>query len=219
MIMAASPAGPGQAGASAGRIRFPDRPAAGRAPPGPAFRRHGQTRSPALRRLRPGRAADFRRIGGVRPDGGDRDPDMSVALGYVGSRTSGQAGRGRGHGLGGARCGRRRGVAVSMPVRMARACCEGRTGWPSADSGIGAASSAALWFRRRWPVGIALVVLVTSSISCPRGARACSRWSTSAFAGPQGRAGRGRVYQLAFPGYYFLWYRPVSAVGGVAPGP
>lgn len=37
------------------------------------------------------------------------------------------------------------------------------------DAGIGAASSAALWFRRRWPVAIALVAVVTSAVSLSAG--------------------------------------------------
>src|SRR5689334_5518624 len=37
------------------------------------------------------------------------------------------------------------------------------------DAGIGAASSAALWVRRRWPVAIALVAVVTSAVSLSAG--------------------------------------------------
>ena len=85
--------------------------------------------------------------------------------------------------------------------------------WPhglavGVDAGIGAASSAALWFRRRWPVGIALVALVTSAMSLSAGGAGLLALFNVSIRRRAGVAlAVAGLYQVAFFGYYLLWYR------------
>jgi signal transduction histidine kinase len=76
------------------------------------------------------------------------------------------------------------------------------------DAGIGVATSAALWFRRRWPAGIALVALVPFVVSL---AAAGAALLALLNVGIRRRASVTLViagfYQVAFAGYYLLWYR------------
>jgi signal transduction histidine kinase len=76
------------------------------------------------------------------------------------------------------------------------------------DAGIGAASSAALWFRHRWPAGVALALLVPFVMSLSAGVAGLLALLNV------GIRQRTRValtiaglYQVAFVGYYLLWYR------------
>jgi len=76
------------------------------------------------------------------------------------------------------------------------------------DAGIGAASSAALWFRRRWPVGIALMALVTSAVSLSAGGAGLLALFNVSIRRRAGVAlAVAGLYQVAFFGYYLLWYR------------
>src|SRR5579863_7098584 len=75
------------------------------------------------------------------------------------------------------------------------------------DAGIGALSSAALWFRRRWPAGIAVALLIPSAISLCAGAAALLALLNVSI---RRRAGialvMGGLYLMAFVGSYLLWY-------------
>lgn len=76
------------------------------------------------------------------------------------------------------------------------------------DAGIGAASSAALWFRRRWPVAIALVAVVTSAVSLSAGGAGLLALFNVSIRRRAGVAlAVAGLYQVAFFGYYLLWYR------------
>ena len=76
------------------------------------------------------------------------------------------------------------------------------------DAGIGAASSAALWFRRRWPVGIALAMVLTFVVSLSAGgAGLLALLNVSIRRRPRVALAMAGLYQIAFFGYYLLWYR------------
>ena len=76
------------------------------------------------------------------------------------------------------------------------------------DVGIGAASSAALVFRRRWPVAIALVAVVTSAVSLSAGGAGLLALFNVSIRRRAGVAlAVAGLYQVAFFGYYLLWYR------------
>ena len=76
------------------------------------------------------------------------------------------------------------------------------------DAGIGMAAAAALWFRRRWPAGIALAALVPFVVSLSAGAAALLALLNVSI---RRRTGVGAaiagLYLVAFVGYYLLWYR------------
>ena len=76
------------------------------------------------------------------------------------------------------------------------------------DAGIGAASSAALWFRRRWPVAIALVAVVICAVSLSAGgAGLLALINVSIRRRASVALAVAGLYQVAFFGYYLLWYR------------
>jgi signal transduction histidine kinase len=76
------------------------------------------------------------------------------------------------------------------------------------DAGIGAASSAALWFRRRWPAGIALAMALTFMVSLSAGgAGLLALFNVSIRRRPRVALAIAGLYQVAFVGYYLLWYR------------
>ena len=76
------------------------------------------------------------------------------------------------------------------------------------DAGIGMATSAALWLRRRWPAGIALAAVVPFVVSLSAGGAAFLALLNVSI---RRRTGVGLaiagLYLVAFPGYYLLWYR------------
>src|ERR1035441_10548158 len=76
------------------------------------------------------------------------------------------------------------------------------------DAGIGAASSAALGFRRRWPAGVAIALLVPFVVSLSAGAAGLFALLNVSIRRrtPVALAVAG-LYLLAFVGYYLLWYR------------
>jgi signal transduction histidine kinase len=74
-------------------------------------------------------------------------------------------------------------------------------------AGLGAASSAALWFRRRWPAGVALAVVLPFVIALSAGGAGLLALVNVGMRRPARVAlVTASVYLLAFPGYYFLWY-------------
>ena len=76
------------------------------------------------------------------------------------------------------------------------------------DAGIGAASSAALWFRRRWPTGIAVALLIPSAVSLCAGVAALLALLNVSIRRRTGVAlAMGGLYLIAFVGSYLLWYR------------
>lgn len=74
------------------------------------------------------------------------------------------------------------------------------------DACLGAASCAALWFRRRWPVGVALVTFVTVILSLSSGEAA---FVAVCNVGIRRRAGVAVaiacLHEAAMVPYYFLW--------------
>ncbi len=84
--------------------------------------------------------------------------------------------------------------------------------WPelafAIDAGIGAASSAALWFRRRWPTAIAVTLLIPSAVSLCAGVAALLALLNVSIRRRTGVAlAIGGLYLIAFTGSYLLWYR------------
>ena len=84
--------------------------------------------------------------------------------------------------------------------------------WPelafAIDAGIGAASSAALWFRRRWPTAIAVALLIPSAVSLCAGVAALLALLNVSIRRRTGVAlAMGGLYLIAFAGSYLLWYR------------
>ena len=76
------------------------------------------------------------------------------------------------------------------------------------DAGIGAASAAALWFRRRWPTGIAVALLIPSAVSLCAGVAALLALLNVSIRRRTGVAlAMGCLYLIAFVGSYLLWYR------------
>ena len=74
------------------------------------------------------------------------------------------------------------------------------------DLGIGLLASAMLWFRRRWPVGIALAVLVPMVLA--RSAQVASMFSVfnvTVRRRPVVAVGVAAVHQVVFIGYILLW--------------
>ena len=84
--------------------------------------------------------------------------------------------------------------------------------WPglafAVDAGIGVAASAALWFRRRWPAGIAVALLIPSAVSLCAGVAALLALLNVSIRRRAGVAlAMGGLYLIAFAGSYLLWYR------------
>jgi signal transduction histidine kinase len=76
------------------------------------------------------------------------------------------------------------------------------------DAGIGAASSAALWFRRRWPTGIAVALLVPAAVSLSAGVAALlALLNVSIRRRTEVALAMGGLYLIAFAVSYPLWYR------------
>jgi signal transduction histidine kinase len=75
------------------------------------------------------------------------------------------------------------------------------------DAGLGAAASAALWFRRRWPAGIAVAMLAPFVVSLAAGAAVLLAVLNVSIRRRAGVAlAIAGLYLMAFPGYYLLWY-------------
>jgi signal transduction histidine kinase len=74
--------------------------------------------------------------------------------------------------------------------------------------GTGAAASAALWFRRRWPAGIAVAMVIPLVLSLMAAAAVLLALLN---VGIRRRAAVALaiagLYLIAFPGHYLLWYR------------
>ena len=76
------------------------------------------------------------------------------------------------------------------------------------DAGIGAAASAALWLRRRWPAGIALAMLPVFVVSLSAGgAGLLALLNVGIRRQARVALAVAGLYQVAFIGYYLLWYR------------
>ena len=75
------------------------------------------------------------------------------------------------------------------------------------DAGTGAAASAALWFRRRWPAGIAVAMLVPFVVSPTAAAAVLLALLNVSIRRRAGVAlAIAGLYLIVFPGYYLLWY-------------
>ena len=75
------------------------------------------------------------------------------------------------------------------------------------DAGIGAAASAALWLRRRWPAGIALALLPAFVVSLSAGgAGLLALLNVGIRRQARVALAVAGLYQVAFIGYYLLWY-------------
>ena len=75
------------------------------------------------------------------------------------------------------------------------------------EAGLAAAASAALWFRRRWPAGIAVAMLVPFVVSLPAGAAVLLAVLNVSIRRRAGVAlAIAGLYLIAFPCYYLLWY-------------
>jgi signal transduction histidine kinase len=75
------------------------------------------------------------------------------------------------------------------------------------EAGLAAAASAALWFRRRWPAGIAVAMLVPFVVSLPAAAAVLLALLNVSIRRRAGVAlAIAGLYLIAFPGYYLLWY-------------
>lgn len=75
------------------------------------------------------------------------------------------------------------------------------------DAGVGAAASAALWFRRRWPAGIAVAMLVPFVVSLMAGAAVLLALLNVSIRRRAGVAlAIAGLYMIVFPVYYQRWY-------------
>ncbi len=75
------------------------------------------------------------------------------------------------------------------------------------DAGTGAAACAALWFRRRWPAGIAVAMLVPFVVSLLAAAAVLLALFNVSIRKRAGAAlAIAGLYLIVFPGYYLLWY-------------
>lgn len=73
--------------------------------------------------------------------------------------------------------------------------------------GTGAAACAALWFRRRWPAGIAVAMLVPFVVSPMAAAAVLLALLNVSIRSRAGVAlAIAGLYLAVFPGYYLLWY-------------
>jgi signal transduction histidine kinase len=76
------------------------------------------------------------------------------------------------------------------------------------DAGIGAAASAALLLRRRWPAGIPLVMLPVFVVSLSSGGTCLLvLWNVAMRRPARVALAVAGLYPIAFIGYYLLWYR------------
>jgi signal transduction histidine kinase len=76
------------------------------------------------------------------------------------------------------------------------------------DAGLGAAASASLWLRRRWPAGIALAILPLFVVSLSAGgAGLLALLNVGIRRQARVAVAVAGLYQVAFIGYYLLWYR------------
>jgi signal transduction histidine kinase len=74
------------------------------------------------------------------------------------------------------------------------------------DAGIGAAASAMLWFRRRWPVGVALATIAPLVLSLSAGvASMAAVYNVSLRRRPGVALVMAGLHQIAIVGYYLLW--------------
>jgi signal transduction histidine kinase len=74
------------------------------------------------------------------------------------------------------------------------------------DAGIGVLASAMLWFRRRWPVGVALAMLVPMVLSrSAQLASAVSVFNVSLRRRPATAVAVALAHQVAFVGFSLLW--------------
>jgi signal transduction histidine kinase len=81
----------------------------------------------------------------------------------------------------------------------------------SVDIGIGAAASASLWLRRRWPAGLALALLPVFVVSLSAGGAVLLALLNVGIRLPSRVAlAVAGLYPVAFFGYYLLWYRRYS---------
>ena len=75
------------------------------------------------------------------------------------------------------------------------------------EVGLGGAACAALWFRRRWPAGIAVAMLVPFVVSLLAGAAVLlAVLNVSIRRRADVALAIAGLYLIAFPGYYVLWY-------------
>src|SRR5215471_5225897 len=74
------------------------------------------------------------------------------------------------------------------------------------DAGIGAAASAMIWFRRRWPVGVALATIAPLVLSLSAGvASMVAVFNVSLRRRPFVALVMVGLHQIAIVGYYLLW--------------
>src|SRR5215831_11283098 len=74
------------------------------------------------------------------------------------------------------------------------------------DAGIGAAASAMIWFRRRWPVGVALATIAPLVLSLSAGvASMAAVFNVSLRRRPSVALVMAGLHQIAIVGYYLLW--------------
>ena len=75
------------------------------------------------------------------------------------------------------------------------------------EAGLGAAACAALWFRRRWPAGIAVAMLIPFVVSLLAGGAVLLALLNVSIRRRAGVAlAIAGLYLIAFPAYYLLWY-------------
>lgn len=75
------------------------------------------------------------------------------------------------------------------------------------DGGAGAAACAALWFRRQWPVWIAVATIIPFVVSLLAGGAVLLALVNVSLRRRAGVAlALAGVYAVLFPGYYLLWY-------------
>src|SRR5215468_8593291 len=74
------------------------------------------------------------------------------------------------------------------------------------DAGIGAVASAMLWFRRRWPVGVALATIAPLVLSLAAGVASMAAVLNVSIRRRLGVALlMAGLHQIAIVGYYLLW--------------
>ena len=75
------------------------------------------------------------------------------------------------------------------------------------EAGLGVAACAALWFRRRWPAGIAVAMVIPFVVSLLAGAAVLLALLNVSIRRRAGIAlAIAGLYLITFPGYYLLWY-------------
>src|SRR5215813_10012995 len=74
------------------------------------------------------------------------------------------------------------------------------------DAGIGAAACVMIWFRRRWPVGVALATIAPLILSLSAGVAALAAVFNVSYRRRPGVAlSMAGLHQVAIVGYYLLW--------------